>query len=121
MKDRGLYDMIIGLDPKPSSAPSLVTISAGVPYIGTTPVAQLEKEWNARNNCAYSQILLTISPDLQISINRTDESEVAWRILCNKFESHDPSKVSIIRAKYENYRMEEEQAVSSYINMMKTY
>ena len=121
MKDRGLYDMITGADPKPSSASSLITTISGVPHIGTVPLAQLERELNSCNNCAYSQILLTISPDLQISINHTNEAKVAWRILCNKFKSHDPSKVSNIREKYENYQMEKDQPVSLHINMMKTY
>ena len=79
-RDCGLYATITGRD----------TLS-----ILPMPTPQLTDEWNDRNNAAYNQILLCISPELQTAIDDTEYAAEAWRILMNKFESHDPSKISI--------------------------
>ena len=105
-RDRGLYATITGKDTLP---------------ILPTPTSQLSDEWNDRNNVAYNQILLCISPELQTAIDDTEYAAEAWRILTNKFESHDPSKISIVRTRYENYHMTEGQSVSSYLTVMKEY
>jgi hypothetical protein len=39
----------------------------------------------------------------------------------NKYESNDPSKVSIVRTRYEHYHMKEGQSVVAYITVMKEY
>ena len=62
-------------------------------------------EWHDRNNSAYNQILLCVSPELQTAIDDTDIAHESWNILLGKFESHDPSKISIVRTRYETYHM----------------
>ena len=86
---------------------------------GNTPLTQLVEEWHDKNNAAYNQILLCISPQLQTSIDDTDEANKAWEILVNKYESHDASKVSVVHTRYDNYHMVEGQSVVSYITTMK--
>ena len=88
--------------------------------VGNTPLLQLQ-EWSDRNNAVYSQILLCISPELQTSLDHTDQSAEAWSILTRKSESKDPSKISIIRTRYDNYHMQEGQSVSSYVTTMKEF
>ena len=70
---------------------------------------------------AYNQLLLCISPELQTAIDDTDEVAKAWSILIKKFESHNPSKISIIQTKYDNYHTVEGQSVVSYLTVMKEY
>ena len=113
--------MIIGADPKPTMTTVTTTIVGGAPHVGAMPFSQLEEEWMDRNICAHSQILLNISPELQSAIDSTDEAEQAWKIICRKFESKDPSKVSVVRTRYENNHMVEGQTVSSYITIMREY
>ena len=60
------------------------------------PTPQLSDEWKDRNNVAYNQILLCISPELQTAIGNMEYAAEAWQILTNKFKSHDPSKISIV-------------------------
>ena len=107
--------MIIGRDIMPTE---LNTSSIST---GNTPIAQLINEWDNRNNIAYNQILLCISPELQMAIDDTEEAAEAWQILTNKFESNDLRKISIVRTKYENYHMTEGQSVSSYLTTMKEF
>jgi gag-polypeptide of LTR copia-type len=45
----------------------------------------------------------------------------AWVILKNEFESSDPSRVGIVRLRYEHYHMIEGQSVSSYLTTMREY
>ena len=71
--------------------------------------------------CPNNQILLCISPELQTAIINTDEAVIAWKILTRKFESTNPSKISIIRTHYENYHMVEGQSVVSYLTSMKEF
>ena len=54
-----------------------------------------------------------------MAIDGTDEAPIAWRILVNKYESRDASKISVIRTRYDNYHMIDGQSVSSYITTMK--
>ena len=82
---------------------------------------QLINKWDDRNNIAYNQILLCISPELQTAIDDTEVVAEAWRILTNKFKLNDSSKISIVRTKYENYHMTEGQSVSSYLTTMKEF
>ena len=42
-------------------------------------------------------------------------------MLTNKFESKDPSKISIVRTKYENYHMIEGQSINAYLTTMKEF
>ena len=63
--------------------------------------------------------MLCVSPELQTSMDETDIASVAWKILTNKYESPDPSKVSVIRSRYENNYMVKGQTIISYITAMK--
>jgi len=105
VRDRGLYATIIGTDIAPT----------------TTAMTALTNEWNDRNNSSYNQILLCISPELQTAIDDTDVANEAWKILIKKFESTDPSKISIIQTKYKNYHMVEGQSVASYLTTMRDF
>jgi gag-polypeptide of LTR copia-type len=78
-------------------------------------------EWDDRNNAAYNQLLLCVSPEQQTAINITEKAAEAWRILTGKFESKDPSKVSIVRTHYENYHMVEGQSVTLYLTTMREF
>ena len=120
-RDRGLYSTILGTDILPSITDPSVTTTNNISYIGDTPLSQLIDEWNDRNNVAYNQILLCISPELQTAIDDTDNASVAWNTLLTKFESVDPSKISIIRTRYENYHMIEGQPIMTYITAMKEF
>ena len=120
-RDRGLYATILGSDILPSPDNQIITMTENIPHIGTIPLSQLVDEWNDRNNVAYNQILLCITPELQTAIDDTDIASEAWKILTGKFESTDPSKISIIRTKYENYHMTEGQSVITYITVMKEF
>ena len=120
-RDRGLYATILGTDPLPSTGNQIITISNDIPHVGSIPLSQLKDEWYDRNNVAYNQILLCITPELQTVIDDTDIASKAWHILVNKYESTDPSKISIVRTKYENYHMTEGQSVITYITVMKEF
>ena len=84
-------------------------------------VTQLIEEWSDQNNAAYNQILLNLAPDQQTAIDETDSASEAWSILTGKHKSHDPTKVSMIRTRYENHHMLEGQSVNSYLTTMKEY
>ena len=120
-RDRGLYSIIIGTDKLPSTLAVHTTIMAGVEHTDTASLAQLDDEWHDRNNAAYNQILLCISPELQTAIDETDKASEAWNILTRKFESHDPSKISIVRTCHDNHHMVEGQSDTSYLTTMKEY
>ena len=92
-----------------------------IAHINSVPLTQLIDEWTDRNNSAYNQLLLCISPELQTTIDATDIANVAWTLLTKKFESTDPSKISIVRMKYDNYHMLEGQSVISYLTVMKEF
>src|SRR3979490_3323756 len=87
----------------------------------TASFTQLMDEWHDRNNSAYNQILLCVSPELQTVIHDTDITHESWNILLGKFESHDPSKISIVRTRYETYHMVEGQSVITYLTVMREY
>ena len=113
--------MILGADILLScSDPNFTTIN-NIPHIGKILLSQLINKWHDRNNTAYNQILLCISPELQTAIDDTDEAAITWKILTKKFESANLSKISIIRTHYENYHMVEGQSVVSYITSMKEF
>jgi gag-polypeptide of LTR copia-type len=120
-RDRGLFEIITGKDEYPTNMNRTVTTVNGVEMVGSVPLSQLQDEWKDRNNVAYSQILLCISPEFQTAIDSTDQCVEAWKILVREFESSDPSKISIVRTKYENYHMTEGQSVSLYLTVMKEY
>ena len=90
-------------------------------YIGTIPLTWLINEWNDKNNSAYNQILLCISPELQMAIDDIDQAKTAWDIIIKKYKSTDPSKISIVRTRYENYHMVEGQSVITYLTTMREY
>ena len=120
-KLRGIYETIIGTDIMPSDTvvPAKSTDSSSPPI--STSHAQLVSEWKDRNNVSYNQILLCISPELQTAIDKTDVASIAWTILVKKFESKNPSKISVIRMRYENHHMVEGESVTTYITAMQDY
>ena len=113
--------MILGTDPLPSTANQIITTTNDIPYVGSIPLSQLKDKWYDHNNVAYNQILLCITPELQTVINDTNIASKAWHILVNKYESTDPSKISIVRTKYKNYHMTEGQSIITYITIMKEF
>ena len=56
-----------------------------------------------------------------MAVDDMDEANVAWNIITKKYESTDPSKISIVRMKYENYHMIKGQLVISYLTVMREY
>ena len=120
-RDQGLYNNILDKDTLPARDDPSVTLVNGVRHIRSTPLSQLIKEWNDSNNTAYNQILLCISPELQTAIDATDVASKAWKILLKKFESNDPSKISIVRTCYDNYHMLEGQSIVTYLPTMRDY
>jgi gag-polypeptide of LTR copia-type len=111
----------LGSDQVPSQEDVTVTTTEQVQIVGDTPLMKLIEEWKDRNNAAYNQILLCISPEQQTAIDVTDKAANAWKILMDKFESKDPSKLSIVRTRYENYHMTEGQSVMLYLTVMKEF
>jgi gag-polypeptide of LTR copia-type len=120
-RDRGLYSIILGTDKLPNEKDSNAAIASGVQHVGDVPLMQKIEKWHDQNNAAYNQILLCISPELQTALDDTDVAAEAWTILVGKFESKDPSKVSIVRTRYENYHMVDGQSVTSYLTTMKEF
>ena len=120
-RDRGFHRLITAQEPLPTTSNTHTHIVGGieVSIAGNIPLTQLEEEWHDKNNAAYNQILLCISPELQMAIDGTDKAPVAWRNLVNKYESHDASKISVVRTRYDNYHMIDGQSVSLYITTMK--
>ena len=90
-----------------------------IAHINSIPLTQLIDEWTDRNNSAYNQILLCISPELQTAIDTTNIANIALTLLTKKFKSTDPSKLSIIRTKYDNYHMLKGQSVVFYLTVIK--
>jgi hypothetical protein len=82
-RDRGLYVTITGSEVKPTEHDTLITIVGGVMHIGGVPLTEKVAEWEDRNNAAYNQILLCISSDQQMAIDKTDVASRAWTILMN--------------------------------------
>jgi len=107
VREGGIYAVINGTD-----------ITCNTPN-SMTSLTQLMDEWHNRNNSAYNQMLLCISLELQTMINDMDITSEAWKILLGKFESHNPSKISITRTHYENYHMIEGQSVVTYLTIMR--
>ena len=93
--DRGLYATILSTDPLPSTTNQIITMTNDIPHVSSIPLSQLKDEWYGRNNVAYNQILLCITPELQTAIDDTNIASKAWYILINKYGSTDPSKISI--------------------------
>ena len=120
-RDRGLYAIITGADTLPSISRLNTTIVESVEFVGPTCLVHLNDAWHDRNNAAYNQILLCITPKLQTAIDKTDRANKAWMILTQKFKSHDPSKISIVHTCYDNHHMVEGQSVTSYLTTMKEY
>ena len=120
-RDQGLYNNILDKDTLPARDDPNVTLVNSIWHIGSTPLAQLIKEWNDRNDTAYNQILLHISSELQTAIDTTDVASKAWKILLRKFKSTNPSKISIVRTHYNNYHMLEGQSIITYLTTMRNY
>ena len=118
-RDRGLYSIITGTDLIPRNTNPAATVTDDVTYIGATPLAQLINKWNNRNNTTHNQILLCISPELQTAIDDTNQAKTTWDIIIKKFESTDPSKISIACTRYENHHMAEGQSVITYLTTMR--
>ena len=78
-RDRGLYQIILGKDPKPTSLTS-------------DTFAEKLSAWNERNDTAYNQILLNISTEIQSLLDDTDQAEEAWKILGNKLNQPTRAK-----------------------------
>ena len=116
--DRGLYGTILGTDLLPTVQDITSTTPEGIQHIRNISLAQGVEEWHDRNNTAYNQLLLTISPEFQTAIDATDQAAAAWTILRNEFESRDLSRVGIVRLKYEHYHMLEGQPISNYLTTM---
>ena len=96
-RDRGLYTNILNTDKKPFATDPQITMTNNIAHINSVPLTQLIDEWTDRNDSPYNQLLLCISPEPQTAIDTTDIANVAWTLLTKKFESTDPSKVSIVR------------------------
>ena len=92
-----------------------------IAHINSIPLTQLIDKWTNRDNSAYNQLLLCTSPELQTTIDATDIANVTWTLLTKKFESTDPSKISIVRTKYDNYHILKGQSVVSYLTVMKEF
>jgi Reverse transcriptase (RNA-dependent DNA polymerase)/gag-polypeptide of LTR copia-type/Pol polyprotein, beta-barrel domain len=120
-RDRGLYSVILGTDELPNKKDTNITMISGVQHVGDVPLTQKIEQWHDRNNAAYNQLLLCISSELQTAIDVTDIAAEAWTILVGKFESKDPSKVSIVRTHYDNYHMVDGQPVTTYLTTMKEF
>ena len=120
-RDRGLYRIIIGTNLIPRETSPSTSTTDDMVYIGTIPLTHLIDECNDKNNSAYNQILLCISPELQMAINDTNQAKTAWDIIIKKYESTDPSKISIVCTRYENYHMIEGQLVITYLTTMREY
>ena len=75
-RDRGCHKLITGQEPLPNSTNTHTHMVAGVEVTvtGNTPLTQLVEKWCNKNNVAYKQILLCISPELQTAIDDTDEA-----------------------------------------------
>ena len=120
-RNQGLYTTILGTDILLTCSDLNFTTINDIPHIGKSLLLQLINEWHNRNNTAYNQVLLCISPELQTAIDDTNEATIAWKILTRKFESSDPSKISIVRTCSENYYMVEGQSVVSYLTSVKEF
>ena len=120
-RDRGLYTNILNTDKKPLATDPRITMTNNIAHINSVPLTQLVDEWTDRNDSAYNQLLLCISPELQTAVDTTDIANVTWTLLTKKFESTDPSKISIVRTKYDNYHRLEGQYVVSYLTVMKEF
>ena len=120
-RDRGLYTNILNTDKKPLVTDPQITMTNNIAHINSIPLTQLIDEWTNRKNSAYNQLLLCISPEPQTAIDATDLANIAWTLLTKKFKSTDPSKISIVRMKYDNYHMLEGQYVVSYLTVMKEF
>ena len=120
-RDRGLYGIITRMDLIPRSTNPAAITTENVTCIGAILLTQLIDEWNDRNNSAYNQILLCISPELQMAIDDTNQAKVAWDIIIRKFESTDSRKISIICTRYKNYHMIKGQSVVTYLTTMREY
>ena len=105
MSNRGLYTNILNTDKIPLTTNPQITMVNNIEHINSIPLTQLIDQWTDRNDSAYNQLLLCISPELQTAIDATDIANIAWTLLTRKFKSTDPSKISIIRTKYDNYHM----------------
>ena len=113
--------MITSADTLPSTSGLNTAVIGKIKVLGAIPITQLDAEWHDQNNTAYNQILLCITPKLQTAINETNRASEAWKILTQKFNSHDPSKISIIHTYYDNHHMVEGQSVASSLTTMKEY
>ena len=113
--------MILGTDMLPCTANQIITMTNNNPYVSSVPLSQLKDEWYNCNNIAYNQILLCITPELQTVIDDTNITSKARYILVNKYKLTNPSKIGIVRTKYENYHMTKGQSIITYITVMKEF
>ena len=78
-RDRGLYANILGNDERPTKRNQTVVDRNGVDYVGSIPLSQLVDEWTDRNDTAYNQILLCVSPELQTAVDDTNIASTVSR------------------------------------------
>ena len=110
----------MGTEAFPDNTNCTITIVNGIEMVRTVPLSRLQDEWHDKNNVSYNQILLCITSEYQMAIDSMDIASEAWSILTKKFESNDPSKINIVRMRYENYYIVKGQSVS-YLTTMKEY
>ena len=120
-RDRGLYGIIICTNLIPRETSPSASTTDDMVYIGAIPLTHLINEWNDKNNFAYNQILLCISPELQTVIDDTNQAKTTWDIIVWKYESTDPRKISIVHTRYKNYHMVKGQLVITYLTTIREY
>ena len=121
-RERGLYNIIIGTEIRPSVMTRTTSLSAaGVTLVRMTPLTQLQDEWDEKNHAAYAQIVSGLPGGIQMALDRMDQAAEAWKIIIARFEPTDPSKVNTFRTRYEGHRMVEGQSVVDYLTTMKGY
>ena len=75
-RDRGWYTNILNTDKKPLMTDPRITMTNNIAHINSIPLTQLIDEWTERNDSAYNQLLLCISPELQTTIDATDIANI---------------------------------------------
>ena len=92
--------------------------AASITLVGTTPLTQLQDEWDEKN---HMEIVSGLPGGIQMALDMTDQAAEAWKIIIARFEPINPSKVNTFRTRYEGHRMVEGQSVVDYLTTMKGY
>lgn len=121
LKDRQLLGIVLGTEPRPISN----NISRPVTRSGSGSPQEEENsedaiaKWDERNDVAYNQILLNISPQLQSTLDNTENAHEAWKALLDFFESDNASVADTIHAKYETCFYVEGTSMMVYISRLR--